>query len=56
LPFAFSFSDAFQVLVEEVEYGFVGANLVRLLREAVALVVEDDVLDQNALQKLRSLA
>src|ERR1044071_1028087 len=35
----------FEVLVEEVEYGLVGADFVGLLGEAVALVVEYHVLD-----------
>ena len=33
------------MVVEEIEDGFVGANLVGLLGEAVAFVVEDDVFD-----------
>src|SRR5215213_2032914 len=38
-----------EVLVEEVEDGFVGPDFVGLLGEAVPLVVEDDVLDDAAL-------
>ena len=40
---------AFRVLVEKIENRLVGANLVRLLREAVAFVVEDDVFDHAVL-------
>src|SRR5438067_9875783 len=34
-----------QIFVQEIEDRLVAANLVRLLRETVAFVVEDDVLD-----------
>jgi len=36
------------MFVEEIEDGFVGANLVGLLGEAAPIVVEDDLLDQDS--------
>jgi hypothetical protein len=42
------------MLVEEITNRFVGANLIRLLREPVSLVVEDDVF-YNALIFLHRL-